>query len=88
MQPPSDERKQRIKALLRALLTHVHNATTGLIGGDWGLWAINRKADNTEEWRFFSHEDKQQVYYLDRPDLTKIYLEDLWVLPIVLDNFG
>ncbi len=88
--PPGKERKKKIKALLRALLKHAGNnffeSSDDKIGGEWGLWGINRDADNNEMWRFFSHKEKGSVYYLDRPDLDKIRLKDLWVLPVMLDG--
>lgn len=88
--PPGKERKEKIKALLRALLKHAGNnffeSSDDKIGGKWGLWGINRDADNNETWRFFSHKEKDSVYYLDRPDLDKIRLKGLWVLPVMLDG--
>lgn len=88
--PPGKKRKEKIKALLRALLKHSGNnffeSSDDKIGGKWGLWGINRDADNNETWQFFSHREKDSVYYLDRPDLDKIRLNGLWVLPVMLDG--
>ena len=94
--PPGKERKVKIKALLRALLKHagsrkpinsyISKPSDERIDGEWGIWGINRDADNNETWRFFSHKEKGSVYYLDRPDLDKIRLKDLWVLPVMLDG--
>ena len=94
--PPGKGRGEKIKALLRALLKHADSRkqinsytfkpSNERIGGKWGLWGINRDVDNNETWRFFSHKEKDSVYYLDRPDLDKIRLKGLWVLPVMLDG--
>ena len=85
---PSKKGKKSIKNLLGALLRHASSIEdmNGIIPGEWGLWAINRRADNTERWRLVEYSERKKVYYLDRSDLVHVYLSDVWVLPVILNK--
>ncbi|MDP6506635.1 MAG: hypothetical protein QF886_23620, partial [Planctomycetota bacterium] len=54
--------------------------------GGWTgpIWCVERRDDNTEIWQLV--ESREDVYFVDRPDLDELRLSGLWVFPIRLSR--
>ena len=54
--------------------------------GTWygPVWCVERRPDNTEAWRLA--EGREDVFFVDRPDLAELRLSGLWVFPVLLNR--
>jgi len=47
------------------------------------IWAVEHRPDGSMTWKLKS--DREDVFYVDRPDLNELRLKDLWTFPKRLD---
>lgn len=51
-----------------------------------GVWCVQKRADNRDEWHLES--SRQNVFYIDRPDLARLRLEGIQTFPAELGWSG
>ncbi len=81
----SREHSRAIETLYRAALNHWTSDYTQY-SNYWkgAVWGIEKLPDGTKNWKLF--EDKNEIFYVDRPDLESLRLSGLWVFPVVLGH--
>ena len=81
--------QKTILSLYRAALNNWHapkgDSAPRLRPWEGPIWAVESRPDGSKVWEL--KESRNEVFYLDRPDLVDLRLEGLWVFPVHLGHF-
>lgn len=78
------EKHEECRASVKRLYSETLRRSSSVYSGK--IWCVQKRRDNTEQWHLES--TRQNVFFVDRPDLARLRLEGIRTLPVELGWSG